>query len=810
MMTLRIDSAVCDLPSQESLPRFGTLYDLSALADPESGREGCGMVFRLPSSPRNDAIMCRAADMLCGESFNARRHEAEVDVDGTVLLAGAATLVAVEAEALSDTGGPFDAEEGAAGGAGRVTYVVRVAGGAAAWAETAARTDFEDIPLEYDAVLEPGTIEESWTDASPVKFLPVRRDSYDASYSSTSIYAPQRIGSVEDYHPFVSVGAVMRALFAAAGYEAAGGFMEGALLQRLYMSGRYAYASTSRAAASMGFCAGRVDEVSAEADGLGRVYLSPLVLANSLGNFVQTTDAAVASDLYANGRTLAIDGEGVRFSPTSGVTVGFEFTLDYRTDYRIVSRERLAGFDSLYVDTGCDIVFRLANPFIDRRAALTAGTSYRCIVFDHEAGATYRLVCRYGTQTTALAIFSARSETVALPAAATDARCELQRLAEDGSYDPYAGDWALYDGHVGETGTTDVEVTLRSAPERIGASSVKSFVRMYLHGAEAGQRITLGTGCRLRPVFSAAPAAGSHLAFADMAHHSVSGSEFLAAVGHMFNLLFRSDTARRTVTVESYDDYMRGDVVDWSGRVEAGAPFEAADMACGVHERRTLAYRSEGGAVARYDDETGGTMGEWSCDTSSQAALRGEERIASPLFCPTLNAVQVYASAPSASVVQVGDRDDEGEGGFAARVVLYEGMRPLPEGERWGFPSYGGSYPYAAFHHAAQRLDGTFEAVGDEPFTLCFEDRDGAAGLHTRYDRQWRTQAFRRQVRVTVRLAAHELAALLDGAAAAGNVRSLFRLAAGAETALYRLGAVESYDAAAGEAVCLMLRESED
>mgnify|MGYP005802460503 CR=1 FL=1 len=80
-------------------------------------------------------------------------------------------------------------------------------------------------------MLEPGTIEESWTDASPVKFLPVRRDSYDASYSSTSIYAPQRIGSVEDYHPFVSVGAVMRARLAAAGYEAAGGFVAGALLQ---------------------------------------------------------------------------------------------------------------------------------------------------------------------------------------------------------------------------------------------------------------------------------------------------------------------------------------------------------------------------------------------------------------------------------------------------------------------------------------------------------------------------------------------------------------------------------------------------
>lgn len=116
--------------------------------------------------------------------------------------------------------------------------------------------------------------------------------------------------------------------------------------------------------------------------------------------------------------------------------------FDYRTDYRILSRERLAGFDSLYVDSGCDIAFRLANPFIDRRDALTAGTAYRCVVFGHVEGQSYRVVCRYGGQTAVAAAFSARTAQVSVPAAATGAQCELQLQAADGSYAPYAGDWS--------------------------------------------------------------------------------------------------------------------------------------------------------------------------------------------------------------------------------------------------------------------------------------------------------------------------------------------------------------------------------
>ena len=99
MIRLRIDGVECDLPAQESLPRFGKMYDLAALADPSAGRTGRAMSFRLPSSPCNDAVMGRAADIF-GGSFNDRRHEAEVEVDGTVLLSGSAVLEAVEAAAL--------------------------------------------------------------------------------------------------------------------------------------------------------------------------------------------------------------------------------------------------------------------------------------------------------------------------------------------------------------------------------------------------------------------------------------------------------------------------------------------------------------------------------------------------------------------------------------------------------------------------------------------------------------------------------------------------------------------------------------
>ena len=69
-----------------------------------------------------------------------------------------------------------------------------------------------------------------------------------------------------------------------------------------------------------------------------------------------------------------------------------------------------------------------------------------------------------------------------------------------------------------------------------------------------------------------------------------------------------------------------------------------------------------------------------------------------PLFRPTLNAAGHYLNAPSALLMQVGDRDDLSPAGseVSPRIVRYAGMHSLPPGERWGYPSQQNAYPLAA------------------------------------------------------------------------------------------------------------------
>ncbi len=771
MITVRIDSVACDLRRGDAEPVLGKMYDLDAAADPESARTGRSVDVRIPSTPLNDTLAGYAFDPCCAERFNAAYHEGVIEADGTELLRGAARLI----------------EAGRSGGA--AYYTIRITGGAGEWAERAAQTPIGDALSDYACTLTGETIERSWSDDSPVKFLPVHRDEYLAAYSSTSIYPPQRMMSAADYMPFLSVAALTRAVFADAGYELRSEFMAGEEFRSLCMSGYRQSAPTARLQASMGFLAGRTGEATAAADSMGRVYVTPLVLTNSLGNFVDTTDG---EELYNRNGVLTIDADGVRFTPVATVTAGFEFRLRYFTDYCILSRNRLEGFDSIYVDAGCDIRFHIPNPFADRRTSLAAGNEYTCIVFGHEEGSAYRLTCG----DTVVVSWTGRTTKAVAPAA--DAEYVLQIRGADGEYSPYAGDWAMYDGYVTETGRTEVDVTVRSPAEKITPSSPKRFTRMYLHGALAGMSVTLSKDCRLAPVFSTAPAEGSEIGPDDVADHDISQADLLAALQQMYNLRFHTDPVRKRVYVEPYDDFFRDDVHDWSDRQDLACDIAIRDLAAEVHELRTLAYRADGGgAVTRFEAESGERLGEWSFATPSRIALQGERRSVNGLFCATLCTSGVYSSAPSAEVIRTGDRDADDEADTAVRIVRYEGLRDLPEGERWGYPSYGASYPAAAFHRAGE-------------FTLCFEDRDGAAGLHRRYDAQWRTEGFRQAVSVTMAMDPAELTALLDYESDGPNIRSLFRLRIDGQTALYRLRSVDGYDTARRTAECVFFRIERD
>ena len=192
-------------------------------------------------------------------------------------------------------------------------------------------------------------------------------------------------------------------------------------------------------------------------------------------------------------------------TPTTEVSAGFEYYLKYTTDHVIQSRQRLKGFDSVYLGTGADMRFTLANRYEDRRGEIAPNHSYTAIVFDHAEGRQYRLnYTKNGTADTLWSEFAARTAQVVTPAAGSVANPVLQ-VRSGTRWEPYAGDWALYDGYIAERGETTVELRVRTAAERLSPSSPKYFNRIYFHGAEEGMSLTLHKECSLQPRFSSAP-----------------------------------------------------------------------------------------------------------------------------------------------------------------------------------------------------------------------------------------------------------------------------------------------------------------
>ena len=356
-----------------------------------------------------------------------------------------------------------------------------------------------------------------------------------------------------------------------------------------------------------------------------------------------------------------------------------------------------------------------------------------------------------------------------------------------------------------ETGETTVELRMRTASERLGPSSPKYFDQIYFAGAEEGMRLELDKSCSLTPRFLSGPGFGEQIRFADVAQHRIRQVELLEALAQMFNLRFYTEEAAKRVWIEPSDDlFGAGPEADWSARTDFSQGVERRDHAFDIHERRTWCYREGDGAVNRYDAENGGTFGAWSADCTSTAALQGEQTIRNPLFYPTIDSVGHYLNAPSALLPEVGDRDDLEEDGtnFSPRIVRYVGMHPLPDGERWGYPSDEASYPLVAFHFAGD------DAA--EPFTLCFEDRDGAQGLHRYYDRQTRREALRERITLTLRIAPGEYAALFAPGTGGPEIRSVFRIDTGRGVVRALLRSVGKYDPAQGLARCEFDRLEED
>lgn len=788
-MELKIDGRRCDLPEREQ-PAWS--WEAESTGDPEALREGLALPLDLPSTRTNDELFAYALTPHVAERFNRTLHRAELTRDGELFFAGTVRLLACR---------PEDPDS---------CYRIEIRCGAAEWARLAARQPLTALEIPFEARITPAEICSSWSGEADVRFLPIVCDDYLPTYSSSSLLPVERMLSVDDYHPFIRLRTLVTAIFAQAGYTLDSRFIESPFFGSLYMSGAYASRDTSAIVRRMGFFARRRGDAEATANFSGRVYATPSLPTHSVGNIVdafspQSVDEQgnLLSDTFSTGGYLQLEDGKLLFRPPSQVEVGFEYRLVYETEYRIRSREQLTGFDSVYLGTGADMAFRLTNRFADRRDRLVGGQAYRAIVFDHTEGDRYLVQLASGS---GMGTFSARSAVVTAPAEAQGIPLLYMKSSEEEVWRFCDKDWALYDGHVGETGMLEVEMNLRTAPETAGPSDPKRFETIYFYGAEPGMTFRLKQSTTLRPYFSPRPGYGSRITFADIACHDLRQSELLAALAHLFNWRFFTDEEQKRVCVEPASDfYLHGEPVDWSDRMIAGETVvEETDGE--EHEARTYGYRQGDGAVERFNREHDEPFGEWTVQSSSKAALMGTELRRNPLFAPTLVEAGHRPTAPSALVPVVGDRDDTesvDDFSFTPRILRYAGLRDLEEGERWGYPSPEGRYPFAAFHFAGDPLS--------DGFTLCFEDREGQTGLHRFYDEEEAIRERGIRVQASLHLSAREAARLRgrsrDGAA---GVDSLFRLRIGGEPVRCRLEAVERYDLQSGYARCRFTLTDDD
>lgn len=791
MIRLYIDNNECDVAQDIKIPLN---ISLSNLGNVQSARSGRSLELELQGTTANKKIFGTSDSLYTAKRFNSEHHTARIVVDGSTLLEGSVCLLQCHSQNRGD-----------------IRYRIRIIGGGAEWAKRASLTKIRDCGIEFSMQLTPSEIAKSWEGEQAVRFLPVGRNRYSAEYTNATI-PNEHIMTVDDYHPFISVKRVLESIFTKEGYTIESAFFDSELFRSLYFSGEFSSPDTSAQRAKAAFLARRQAPVTATADSLGKVFASPGVLNYSVGNVVNTanpiavdSNGKTMSDTFANNDAFFIDEYGYAcFSPTSAMNVGFILHLEYKTDFRILSRKRLKGFDSVQFIPGVSLNFSLANSYVDFRDKIVAAGSYKLFIFDFAEGEQYRLTIKdragktYSTLTT-----SKQSTVINMPdIEGLTAVCE--RL-ENGSYSAYGGDWALYESFISERGTKEVSVDLRIPTQKLTANEKFYFDKIFFGGADPNMNITLGVGCSLRPYFSTNPGYGSTVTFQDITYNNIWLIDLLDAVRQMFNLAIYSDTRLKKVFIEPMEELLgKGNIHDWNNRIDISQSVTLSDIGVDTPQWRVLKYKDGDRASEQFNAQNDTALGYWKREIPLYGTTASAHNDNNPVFTTGINRTGLYAIAPSASVMQVGDNAHEGsiDTTFSTHIIRYAGMQPLPEGEVWGYPLNSGRYPLAGFHFAG---DGNSEA-----FSLCFEDRDGVEGLHRYYDDKLAREAECQYITLTLRLSPLDVERLLYPQHNQVSALSYFRLTHNNEQSLFLLDSLQEYSPATREAKCRFMRLTKD
>lgn len=824
-MKIFIDNQEADIDARTSV---SISLSIASHTDLTTSRTGYSKTIMLPMTAHNMGIMGDSEQINAVSAFNKTEHTAHIEQDGCTVIEGT----------------PFLAESVSYGAGGY--YRINIIGPGKRWAILAAQTPLRLLGLEFSETLGAANILKSWTWDKPVRFLPVQRDGFEPDNFNNSLFPPQKILTIEDYHPFLHVGSMVGKIFADAGYAVSSEFFAGPFFDSLYMSGNYPAQDTDRIKARMDFRAGRFEAAEAVSDSLGRVYANPYSTLSSIGNIVDTANpneernGKTLNGVYSVGDYFRMNGSHVEFAPPTEVTVGFEYSLCYTAGCKIESRTTLRGFKTIDLAESQEREFQLLNPHVDRRNDIRVNKTYTAIIFEHAAATSYQI--RYWEITNPKAdpknltasdytiktatVFSVKTFSFSFPGTNPILNPSLV-YRKNSTYIDYPGDWALYDGYVDVVGTMDVELVVRTTPEKILPSNPKRFDLISFGGADPGMSFKLSNRTTLKPYFVYHPDEGTPLDFENVAAHDISCLDLINGLKQMFNLYFFTDQLGRTVYVEPRAGFYRtGTVVDLSGRVDLSRPVVVSEPGEDMAQTVAFQYAAGDDAVSTWNRRNSTRLGRWSAEIRNRFASATERTYENPVFAPSVSSKGGFPNAASALLLQAavkdaatGEKSDELN--FPPKIVRYLGMTPLPTGQLWGWPGNDAKYPLLAFHYKGD--SNHYEGAQPNPlstfggdratllangFSLCFEDRDGVAGIHRYYDGNVSLLNEGKRVEVYVMLYPEDIEPLISPDSRGRDFRALYRLTVAGESTLLRLEQVCDYNpGTGGPTKCVFVKE---
>lgn len=758
----------------------------------------------LPMTPRNAKIFGYAYDPNEEKLFNNEIHSMILKKEEAIIFAG--TIILVESVQRSH---PQIAQ-------GYFKCKLRRT---QSWINVVKQKMFNEIPIQYEEVMSSATIKKSWAKNQVVKFLPVRRDRFHSNRTTNTFVKYEQIIPAHAYHPFLHIKSLVESMVGQAGYELNSEFMNEELFNSMHISGNYILRSDTTASMkkSVEFCAGRLTTKEAVADEYGEVYANPLYPQNSFGAIVETADpneevlGEKALGVFNTNGTFKMQGNVPSFVPGAEVNVAFEYNLSFNSEYEIKDKEFLTGFDTIIMNDGLKFHYKIPNSFTDHRKSFINGQKYWIKLFGREAEVFSYVFIKYLKNKDAdlnnltpedvalqFVITIHGTQTAPIRFETTEKLLEVVVLSQNGV--PYPDDWAMYSERYSNRGDIDVGLIFRTNFERLTASEEKLLYDIRFAGAKPGMKFTIGRKTTVRPILLPHPGLGSKINFPDVAAHQIRQFKLLEAIAHLYNFRFYTDFVNKIVYAEPRDMIYKNDSVDWSSKVDTQKPIIVAEMGAKLPLKRVKLFKDGDGVVAKHNINNRSVYGSWEKTFTKYFSSTIVENDVNPLFTATLNVTNEIVSAPSASIINAGDRArhsallDE-ELNFVPKIVAYVGLVPLRENEKWGYPSYGTEYPYVTF----------FDKQRD--ISLRFDD-DYTQGLHKYFDKEDMIEELSREITLNIWLTPQDVEAFVDTYRVAPNFRSLFIIKIGDEKHRLRMKEIKNYNPNSGDSTqCVFFKE---